>query len=301
MDTTSFFAVSPHDVYSETEELLTGDLFLADNSLEDAANENLPIRLRKLGLLFAFGGALGKNPERAASLFKKSANLGDIESSFYLAMALREGFGLTKNLQESFAWLRISAAKNFAPALYELAYALQEGIGCSKDSNSAAQLFSKAASLKYPKAISRMLLIALEKEHLDLKEILYWIEAGKDSIPQAMFASAQELFARTKPQVSEALYLLEEGCALGDIDCQIALAAFWYEGLYRQPNKTLALVFAHMASSHGSYIASQWLESWRGTADREELTEAAEIASGASPRTIIENLRRKVVQETPNC
>ena len=97
MQLQSFFS-SAHDVYSESNELLSGDLLLADTSLEEAAIDNPAVRFRKLALMFAFGGTLGKNPERAASLFKKSANLGDIESSFYLAMALREGFGTAQNL-----------------------------------------------------------------------------------------------------------------------------------------------------------------------------------------------------------
>ena len=71
MQPESFFSAA-HDVFSETNELLSGDLLLADNSLEETANENLSVRYRKLALLFAFGGSLGKNPERAVSLFKKS-------------------------------------------------------------------------------------------------------------------------------------------------------------------------------------------------------------------------------------
>lgn len=294
MQLQSFFS-SAHDVYSESNELLSGDLLLADTSLEEAAIDNPAVRFRKLALMFAFGGTLGKNPERAASLFKKSANLGDIESSFYLAMALREGFGTAQNLQESFAWLRVAAAKNFAPALYEMAYALQEGIGCIKNPISASQLFSKAANLKYPKAVSRMLQFSLEKEPLDLKEIVYWIQAGKDSVPLCMFASSQELLSRQEPHVREALYLLEEGAALGNIECQASLAAYWYEGLYQAPNMAFALVFAHMAASRGHYLASQWLNKWRESASDKDLKEAAEIAAGASSRQIIENVRRKNV------
>lgn len=292
MQPESFFSAA-HDVFSETNVLLSGDLLLADNSLEETANENLSVRYRKLALLFAFGGSLGKNPERAVSLFKKSANLGDTESPFYLAMALREGFGVPQNLQESFAWLRISAAKNFAPALYEMAFALQEGIGCQKDPTSASQLFSKAANLKYPKAVSRMLRFSLEKEKIDLKEVLYWINAGKNSVPSSMYACAKELLSRPDPQTHQALYLLEEGAALGDTESQAALAAFWYEGLYCSSNMALALVFAHMAASRGHYLAFQWLENWRNQANDKELSDAAEIASGASSRQIIENLRRK--------
>lgn len=54
MQPESFFSAA-HDVFSETNELLSGDLLLADNSLEETANENLSVRYRKLALLFAFG------------------------------------------------------------------------------------------------------------------------------------------------------------------------------------------------------------------------------------------------------
>ncbi len=48
-----------------------------------------------------------------------------------------------------------------------------------------------------------------------------------------------------------------------------------------------------MAASRGHYLAFQWLENWRNQANDKELSDAAEIASGASSRQIIENLRRK--------
>ena len=38
----------------------------------------------------------------------------------------------------------------------------------------------------------------------------------------------RRLLSRPDPQTHQALYLLEEGAALGDTESQAALAAFWY-------------------------------------------------------------------------
>ncbi len=55
-----------------------------------------------------------------------------------------------------------------------------------------------------------MLRFSLEKK-IDLKEVLYWINAGKILFPSSMYACAKRLLSRPDPQTHQALYLLEEG------------------------------------------------------------------------------------------
>lgn len=288
----SFFDTPLANTPADLTELLSGGLLLAGDSLESAASDELPERLRKLALLYAYGGVLGKNPERAASLLKKSASLGDIQAAFYLAMALREGFGLSVNLAESFAWLRVAAAKNYPEAIYELAYAFQNGLGCTANPVQANKLFERAAKLNFPKAISKMLNASLAKKDPDIKEILYWVRLGKETVPAAMIAAARSLLSQEPPGVEEALTLLEKGASAGDADCLAVLAAFWYEGKYLPANKAVALSLAHMAVTAGNYVAESWLNKWRKELSEEELLSATELASGASLNAIIEELRR---------
>ena len=73
-------------------------------------------------MLYATGQLLERDPKtQAADLCRKAAVLGETNAKFHLAMALREGFGVRQNRDESFAWLRVAARRNLRkPCLLSL-------------------------------------------------------------------------------------------------------------------------------------------------------------------------------------
>ena len=90
------------DRFKEAKELLSAESNTAIQYLKAAAEEEHAASLDLLGMLYATGQLLEKDPKRAADLFRKAAVLGETSAKFHLAMALREGFGVRRNLEESF-------------------------------------------------------------------------------------------------------------------------------------------------------------------------------------------------------
>ncbi|WP_367181498.1 tetratricopeptide repeat protein, partial [uncultured Parasutterella sp.] len=85
------------DRFKEAKELLSAESNTAIQYLKAAAEEEHAASLDLLGMLYATGQLLERDPKRAADLFRKAAVLGETNAKFHLAMALREGFGVRQN------------------------------------------------------------------------------------------------------------------------------------------------------------------------------------------------------------
>ncbi len=64
----------------------------------------------RLAWLYESGLGVERNLEEAARLFRLSANAGDSEAQYALAVMLRTGSGISKNTEEALYWLSIAAA-----------------------------------------------------------------------------------------------------------------------------------------------------------------------------------------------
>ena len=56
-------------------------------------------------------------------------------------MALREGFGVRQNLDESFAWLRVAAKEKSPEAMFALAEAYDQGLGVETNPEICGDIF----------------------------------------------------------------------------------------------------------------------------------------------------------------
>ncbi len=293
---TSFFdsqeilsAVEPQNLT----DLVQGGLLTASGVWEAAASEPHAGRLKTLGLVYATGRGVAKNPKRAYGFFKRAANLGEKDSAFYVAMALREGFGVSRNLVESFAWLRTAAQSNQRRAVYEMAVALENAWGCEKNLPEANALYEKAALLGDKNALRHLITAGLENAS-DASEPLKWLDLEvENEVPEALHAKALQII-RTEPEnISSALSLLERGAELEDTLCLAALASLWREGKLSGQDMVPALVYAHMAASRGNYVCGEWLDKWREETSPEVMLKAAELASLPTPAAIVESLRKR--------
>jgi len=64
---------------------------------------------RLLGRIFDHGGAVGRDPKRAASLFRKAALAGDAESQLEMGIRHERSDGVERDLIEAYAWLSLAA------------------------------------------------------------------------------------------------------------------------------------------------------------------------------------------------
>ena len=161
------------DRFKEAKELLSAESNTAIQYLKAAAEEEHAASLDFLGMLYATGQLLERDPKRAADLFRKAAVLGETNAKFHLAMALREGFGVRQNLDESFAWLRVAAKEKSPEAMFALAEAYDQGLGVETNPEIAETFFSQAALKGEKRAIMRMVRLTSEGSHLNPKLCLH--------------------------------------------------------------------------------------------------------------------------------
>ncbi len=279
-------SVSLHDVLD--------DRIQIDNVLEATAlDSSYAGKLKNLGLLYAAGRTLKKDPQRAFNLFKRAAALGEPDAAFYVAMALREGFGTSQNLNESFAWLRTAASRNQKEAIFELGQAFEKAWGCEADLEEAKALYEKSASMGDKNAQKRLVELAVI-DPSEFSGAFKWIEAANDNqLPDFILAQAKNLIETNPNNLGVALSLLEKAVILEDTDCMAYLAAFWKEGRFCPSDMVAAIVYAHMAASRGNYLCEEWLDKWRETVSEQELMEASEVASAANPKEIVQILAKR--------
>lgn len=285
---------APEERFKEARSLLISEPHTALKYLESAANEEHAASLDLLGMLYATGELLEKNEKRAAELFRKAAVLGESRAKFHLAMALREGFGTQKNLQESFAWLRIAAREKFPEAIFALAEAYDLGIGTEKNPEIAERFFSEAAFKGEKRAVERMIRLSSQGPMPNPRLCLRWLFKGAVAkIPYCLLAIARYWLEHRTPAVEKALGLLEEGALIEDIACLNELSAFWSSGRFAPKDYVSAVVYAHMAATRSDWRAQRHLEKLRKTAHREELMEAAAIASMPSSEEVVAALIKR--------
>ena len=83
---------------------------------------------------------------------RAEAERGELRGMRYLALALREGLGVTPDAAASFHWTSEAAAKDDLEALFELARCYAEGFGVEKDAQRAADACGRAANLGHAAA-----------------------------------------------------------------------------------------------------------------------------------------------------
>lgn len=119
-DSYSFLNLRPEpqtaeDRFKEAKELLSAESNTAIQYLKAAAEEEHAASLDFLGMLYATGQLLERDPKRAADLFRKAAVLGETNAKFHLARALRGRVsGVRQNLDESFCLASSSSKRKIA-------------------------------------------------------------------------------------------------------------------------------------------------------------------------------------------
>lgn len=113
---------------------------------------------------------------RAAGLFRRAAELGDMDAAYGLAVLYREGTGVDRDKNESLKWLRRAAEERHIAAMVEFAIALFNGDGVEKSESGAAQLFGRAAQANSPIAQNRLARLYAAGRGLkaDMVEAMKW-------------------------------------------------------------------------------------------------------------------------------
>ncbi|CAK5279516.1 unnamed protein product [Mycena citricolor] len=118
-----------------------------------AAKQNHAASSYRVAVCNEIGAGTRKEPQRAASFYRKAASLGDTPAMYKLGMILLHGaLGEPKNPREAINWLRRAAeqADEENPhALHELALLHETGEVVPQDHVASKNLFTRAAHLGY--------------------------------------------------------------------------------------------------------------------------------------------------------
>jgi TPR repeat protein len=98
-----------------------------------------------LGLAFANGAGLAKDPAEAARWYRKAADAGNAAAMSALGFAYEEGAGVEIDPVVAMAWWRKAADAGDTPAMNRLGLAFANGIGVARDPVKAVAWFRKAA------------------------------------------------------------------------------------------------------------------------------------------------------------
>lgn len=112
----------------------------------------------------------------AAVLFRKAAELGDMDAAYGLSVFYREGTGVTRDRAESLRWLQRAAQESHVAAMVEYAIVLFNGDGVEKSESGAARLFGRAAQANSPIAQNRLarMFAAGRGVKADMVEAMKW-------------------------------------------------------------------------------------------------------------------------------
>lgn len=106
-----------------------------------------------LGRVFRFGWwGVAKDEARAAALFQKAMENGDVAGTTLYAQALLEGAGVAKDEARAAQLLKQSADRGYEPAQLELARVTMRGLGVPKDEPGAVSMYRKVAGSGNPTA-----------------------------------------------------------------------------------------------------------------------------------------------------
>ena len=98
-------------------------------------------------LAYAYKEGIGRirNLDKAFSLWKKTAEMGDAEGLYYMGIYYSTGDVVSQDYAKSADYFQKAAAQGHADALYQLGIIKMHGFGCAVDWNEALNCFKQAA------------------------------------------------------------------------------------------------------------------------------------------------------------
>lgn len=150
------------------------DLKKAQHYFERAAAKNHPAALYNLGVM-AIEGEI-QDFKKAASLFTRAMQLGDLDATYALAFFYRTAKGVERDEETATRLLKQAADQHHLPAMVDYAIALFNGRGTKADEQGAAAYLLRAAWRNAPVAQNRLarMYAAGRGVKLDLVEAMKW-------------------------------------------------------------------------------------------------------------------------------
>ncbi|MCH9853487.1 MAG: SEL1-like repeat protein [Alphaproteobacteria bacterium] len=233
---------------------------LAVEYLQKASVKNYADAQVLLGRIYYRGeGYIGKDPERAITLFTKSARAGNMKGQYYLAGLYYVGDIVAQDYQQAKTLFESAAAQNYAPSQYFLGQLYYHGHGVRRDYQEALDWYKKAAIQQHAPSMLRVaqfyqLGYGVAEDNEEALE--YYKKAALLGSADARFQLAM-MYYGIDGNLSEVIALLYEAASNGHMMAQYNLGQFYRHGIGVTHDNLLAWVWFKIALHHGNQRAQQ--------------------------------------------
>jgi hypothetical protein len=203
-----------------------------------AAEQGVAAAQYNLGLMYANGEGVAQNTEEATKWFLRAAEQGVVNAETGLGNIYQEGEGAFRNFSEAEKWYRKAADQGIASAAFSMGLMYDLGQGVTKNYDEAVKWYTRAADEGYAPALTNLGILYYNAQGVkrDLVQAYAWFaRAQKIGDPRA-----GELFrataGRMKPkEIKQAQAMVDQWKPSGKGPQQVEEAK-----LFRQPEAVAA-------------------------------------------------------------
>ena len=240
------------------------DVNEAIRCFEIAAEQEQPVALYSLGVIFSDPGYKGYTPGLAFKYFARAAGQGSKEAYCRLGRAYKYGEGVRQDYTESYEWFLKAAESGNANALDNLGLYNERGLGREKNIELAVSYYRQAADLKYPSAQRHLGLCYLEGKGVakDPGKAFYYIKKAADqNYPIAHYELGilyrDGIGTQRDEGMAFSCFLLASNSNIAPAQYELAKLYLYGENVTHDHVKAIRLL--KTAASHGNEDASDLL------------------------------------------
>lgn len=226
--------------------------------LEPAARDGSPLARFLLGLQLTEGLPLGRDPARAARLFRAAAEQGSLPARYGLAMLYQRGYGVPHDPDAAYRLLLTAAEAGYPRAMTWLTRAYNNGYAARVGPERADYWLRRAAEAGSPLAqnyLGYIYLHGLDGMAQDGTSAFYWLnKAAAQDNPQALnnigYAYSQGITVKADDRA--AIPWLERAAALGHANAELNLGSIYLTDESALYDPQLGLRWYQRAAEHGN-------------------------------------------------
>ena len=217
-----------------------------------------------------YGDSVEQSKQKAAELYEKSAEQGNLEAQEIVAKMYYTGDGIAKDTVKASKYYSKAAEQGSAEAQLRLADMFYAGIGVEQDYKKAFELYEKAVEQENAEAEYKLGYIyyygrlpseeTIEDNNFPFKQMTDSVKglALMESASQKNSADATKTLAGIYMQdknYSKALVFYKQAAAFGDTDAKMKIAKMYKNGTGVAKDKELALQWYEDAAKDGNVEA----------------------------------------------
>ncbi len=201
--------------------------------------------LCRLGNCYNFGWGVEENPDKAVELYKKAANLNDVEAHYQLACAYKDGIGTEKNYELAVQHFSIAIDGKNSDAMVELGDMYNWGIGIEQNYILAVKYYKLASEEEDSKGMFALGYAYFFGNGIERNEVLandYFKKSAELNYAPSQYVLGINYMNGygIEKDTSKGIYWLEKASEQKYVKSILAIAEFYYKGTEVEKNKEKA-------------------------------------------------------------